>query len=179
MATYPEIPILCDISHICGNPALFPHIAQKAMDLNMTGLHIEVHPEPSKALSDANQQITVEALLELISGIEYRQPSTDNPDFISRLEELRSQIDTVDAGLLKGFFKRMELVRTIGELKKKNQVTILQVNRWQEIVEKFLSEGRAMGLNEDFLKGLLNAMHDESMRTQHDVMNRENTDPTN
>ena len=167
----PEIPIICDISHIAGNPDLFPSLAQKAIDLNMNGLHIEVHPSPANALSDANQQIKVEQLQSLLSGIEWRSPSTDNPDFLVTLQNLRQDINGIDDALIKNFFKRMEMIRKIGILKKGNQVTILQVERWKKIEEHYMTEGRALGLSESFLSELLTLIHDESMRIQYEVMN--------
>ncbi len=171
MARRPEIPVICDISHIGGDPSLFPSIAQKAMDLNMAGLHVEVHPQPEKALSDAKQQITPSQLNQLINGIEFRELSTDDPDYHEVLENLRKEIDEVDQQLIEQFFKRMEVIKRIGHLKKDNQITILQVNRWKKIVDHYMSEGKSLGLSEHFLQGILNNIHDESMRNQHDVMN--------
>ena len=172
MSLRPDIEIICDISHIGGNPALFSSIAQKAMDLNMAGLHVEVHPNPAQALSDAKQQITFEELTELLNGIEFRQMSTNDPDYHAVLEKLRQEIDEVDQHLINQFAQRMEVIRKIGMLKKENQITILQVNRWKKIMDHYLEAGRSLGLSEDFLKDLLNSIHDESMRNQHDIMNR-------
>jgi chorismate mutase len=172
MAKRPDVPIICDISHICGNPELFPTVAQKALDLNMAGLHIEVHPNPKAALSDAQQQITASDLRTLLSGLERRQVSIEDPDYQSLLDALRSQIDEVDEELIQNLFRRMEVIKKIGALKKENQITILQVNRWQKIVEHFMSEGKILGLGEDFLKGILNSIHLESMRNQNEIMNK-------
>jgi len=171
MSKREDIPIVCDISHISGNPSLFESLAQKAMDLEMAGLHIEVHSNPKNALSDAEQQITPSELDVLLSSIEKRNPFTDNIDFITKLEKLRSEIDDIDSNLLKNFHRRMLLVRNIGEIKKQNKVTILQVTRWKKIVSRYMDEGKALGLSKSFLEGLLNGLHDEGMRNQNDVMN--------
>ena len=172
MAKRPDVPIICDISHICGNPELFPTVAQKALDLNMSGLHIEVHPNPPEALSDAKQQIRPHELKVLLEGLEHRQVSIDDPGYQTILEELRGKIDEVDEALIQNLFRRMEIIKKIGYLKKENQITILQVNRWQKIVEHFMSEGKVLGLSEDFLRGVLNSIHLESMRNQNDIMNK-------
>ena len=172
MAERPDLPILCDISHIGGDRALLAGIAQKAMDLNMNGLHIEVHPDPAEALSDSRQQITTDQLLDLISGIEWREATTDNQEFHQSLRHLRSEVDSIDQDVLKAFFRRMESISRIGALKKKNKVTVLQVKRWKKIEDHYLTEGKALGLSEEFLTKLLHIIHDESMRIQHDIMNR-------
>lgn len=174
MARRPDVPLICDISHICGDPALFPSVAQLALDMNMTGLHIEVHPDPRKALSDAQQQITAAELHVLLTGLEHRQPSTDDIGYQEVLENLRSKIDIVDDSIIQKLYERMEIIKKIGLLKKENQITILQVNRWKKIVEHFMTEGKLLGLSDEFLKGILNSIHLESMRNQHDVMNKEN-----
>lgn len=171
MAKRPDIPVICDISHICGLPDLFKTVAQKALDLSMAGLHIETHLNPLNALSDAQQQITPQQLVDLLNELEVRRSSVDNPDFRMRLETLRNEIDNIDENLLRDLNKRMETVRSIGELKKDNGVTILQMSRWKNIVERYMSEGKTLGLSEHFLRDLLNAMHDEAMRKQNEVMN--------
>ena len=171
MADRPDIPVICDISHIGGDPVLFKNLAQKALDLDMAGLHIEVHPTPSAALSDAKQQITPDQLVELIGNLEFRRSQTDNPDYLRVLEQLREEIDDVDKNLISQFGERMEVIKKLGLLKKENQVTILQVKRWQSIVDRYMEEGNKLGLSESFLKALLNVIHDESMRIQHDIMN--------
>jgi len=171
MAKRPDIPIICDISHICGNPKLFAGIAQKALDLNMAGLHVEVHPNPESALSDAKQQITPNELFELIEQLKFRKDNIDDPGYQAILELLRREIDDVDAGIVKLLFNRMEIIKKIGALKKENQITILQVNRWKEVVDHYITEGKAMGLSESFIKEILNSIHDESMLNQHDILN--------
>ena len=171
MADLPDIPVICDISHIGGDPVLFKTLAQKALDLDMAGLHIEVHPKPAEALSDAKQQITPTELEGLLSSLEFRRSQTDNPDYLKILDQLREEIDDVDKNLIMQFGERMEVIKKMGVLKKKNHVTILQVKRWQSIVDRYMEEGKRLGLSESFLKALLNVIHDESMRIQHDIMN--------
>lgn len=172
MAVRPEIPIICDISHIGGNPSLFQAIAQKALDLNMAGLHIEVHPDPPAALSDAKQQITPEDLISLVKSLHFRRENLNDPDYLNVLQKLRNEVDEADDALIRAFVKRMQIIKRIGILKKENDVTILQVERWKNIVDHYLFEGQKLGLSEGFLKGILSFMHDESMRNQHDIMNQ-------
>ncbi|MEQ8323936.1 MAG: chorismate mutase [Vicingaceae bacterium] len=171
MANRSDIPIICDISHIGGSPELLPLLAQKAMDLNMSGLHVEVHPRPSEALSDAMQQITIKELATLIDGIQWREPSTSDVDFKEGLQDLRNKIDQVDQQILSDFFNRMQTIARIGSLKKQNKVTILQVKRWKKIEAHYLKEGMALGLNKEFLQNILHLIHEESMRIQHEIMN--------
>ena len=171
MSRRPDIPIICDISHICGDPMLFRQTAQKALDLNMAGLHVEVHPDPKSALSDSRQQITVEQLTELIDSLEFRRKSSDDATYLEMLRKLRREIDFADEELISALHRRVDLVRRIAVLKKENQVTILQVERWKEIIEHYLSDGKTAGLEESFLREVLNAIHDESMRVQNEIMN--------
>lgn len=114
----PELPIICDPSHISGNRELIPHVAQKALDLGMNGLMIESHINPSVALSDAQQQLTPTALKELLESLVYRQSSTQNQDCVDRLTQFRKMIDEVDDELINVLKKRMTIIEQIGEYKK-------------------------------------------------------------
>lgn len=170
----PQLPMICDPSHISGNPELIPYIAQKAMDLDMDGLMIETHRDPSVALSDAKQQVTPFQLKELIDAICIRSASNDNIEFQSKLEELRLIIRKLDNDLLELLSKRMTISAQIGEYKRDNDVTILQVAHWKKLFEESLATGNLLGLPEDFVRGLYHVIHDESIRRQTEVMNKLN-----
>jgi chorismate mutase len=165
-ASLPDMPMICDVSHISGKPQLIPHVAQKAIDLDMDGLMVETHIHPEKALSDREQQLTPAQLKTLIEQLTPKNKSSADEEFKGKLELLREEIDKIDDDLLERIATRMELAKQIGEYKKNNKVTVLQVNRWQEILNRSLKSGNALGLSEKFVRGLLNAIHDESIRQQ-------------
>lgn len=167
----PELPIINDPSHICGNRELIPYIAQKAMDMDQQGLIVESHIDPSVAWTDAKQQVTPAALAELIDHLAIRRPESDNPVFDDKLAELRQQIDKLDDAILKQIGDRMKIAEKIGEYKRDNNVTILQVSRWDEIVEKRVQLAKALSLDEDFATKYLELLHNESIRKQNVVMN--------
>jgi chorismate mutase len=164
----PRLPIVVDPSHICGRRDLLYEIAQKATDLEMDGLMLEVHENPAEALTDAAQQISPAGLNDLLSSLVLRRKS-GNPDFENRLETLRTEIDKLDGELLQILSKRLEIIDEIGDYKKDNNITILQMKRWAGILEDRLSIGIHLGLDEDFLKRLLNLIHKESIRRQTNI----------
>lgn len=168
----PQLPLICDPSHISGNPELIPYIAQKAIDLDMDGLMIETHRDPSAALSDAKQQVTPFQLKEIISDLSIRSASVDNIDFQNKLDELRQIIRKLDNDLLELLAKRMAVSSQIGEYKRDNDVTILQVAHWKKLFAESVATGGLLGLPESFIKELYQVIHDESIRRQTEVMNR-------
>jgi len=167
----PELPIVNDPSHICGNRELIPYIAQKAMDMDQQGLIVESHIDPSVAWTDAKQQVTPAALADLLDNLSVRHPESNNPVFDDKLAELRQQIDKLDDAILKQIGDRMKIAEKIGEYKRDNNVTILQVSRWDEILEKRVQLARALSLSEDFAAKYLELLHNESIRKQNEVMN--------
>jgi chorismate mutase len=169
----PDLPIICDPSHICGNTSLIPGVAQKAFDLDMSGLMIETHCRPDKALSDAGQQITPKELQRIISKLVVRKATFNDALFENKLEELRSIIDRSDEDIISAMARRMAIVREIGEYKKEKDITILQLERWQEILKNQLKTGPGIGLDKEFIKKLYLLIHDESIRLQTEVMNME------
>lgn len=169
----PELPIINDPSHICGNRELIPYISQKALDMDMQGLIVEAHIDPSKAWTDAKQQITPASLQQMLEDISLRSPESDNPAFEDKLSELRTQIDKIDDSLIQQIAERMNIVEKIGEFKRDNNVTILQMSRWDEIVEKRLQLAKALNLGDGFTKKFLDLVHEESIRRQTKVMNEE------
>jgi chorismate mutase len=172
----PTLPIINDPSHICGNRELIPYIAQKALDLDMQGLMIESHIDPSVAWTDAKQQVTPSALEELVSRLSVRDPESSNADFTDKLVELRQKIDKIDDVLIQKLGERMAIVEKIGEFKRDNKVTILQVNRWDEILKKGTTFAKALKLDLNFTEKFLELVHGESIRKQTEIMNEGKTE---
>jgi len=168
----PDLPLICDPSHISGNRDLIGYISQKALDLDMQGLMIESHIDPSVAWTDAKQQVTPAALATLIEHLTLRKPEIRNADLKDKLAELRSQIDKIDDLVIQKLAERMQIVEHIGEYKKANNVTILQVNRWDQILEKGINYGKALKLSPEFTEKLLELIHAESIRKQTAIMNK-------
>jgi chorismate mutase len=168
----PELDIICDPSHIAGNRDLISFISQKALDLDMAGLMIESHINPDAAWSDAKQQVTPAVLAKIIDSLVVRTVTSDNKTFKDTLSILRDQIDQLDDEIMSKMSQRMKISEKIGQYKKENGVTILQVNRWEEIIQTRITLGKAMGLNPDFTTELLKLIHQESIQIQTKVMNQ-------
>lgn len=167
----PELPIFNDPSHICGNRELIPYIAQKALDLDMQGLMIESHIDPSSAWTDAKQQLDPAALDELIGRLTLRQAESKDDQFVDKLAQLREKIDKIDDQIIQKMAERMKIVEKIGEYKRDSGVTILQVSRWDEIIQKRSDFAKALNLELDFVGKLLELIHQESIRKQTEIMN--------
>lgn len=165
----PGLPIFCDPSHICGRRDLLQGVSQKALDLGMAGLMIESHIDPSVALTDAEQQVTPLQLAGLIRQLVVRRIS-GTPEFETLLEQLRREIDKIDAELLDILAKRMKIVEEIGHYKKENNITVLQIRRWADIIFDRLNIGSKLGLDRDFLLQILQLVHKESIRKQEEIM---------
>lgn len=168
----PGIEMICDPSHISGNRDLIAMVSQKALDLDMAGLMIESHLNPDAAWSDAKQQVTPASLAKIIEGLVVRTVSSDNKSFKDTLGVLRDQIDLIDDEIMQKMANRMKISEKIGQYKKENNVTILQVGRWEEIIQTRVSLGKAMGLDEGFTRDLLRLVHHESIQVQTKVMNK-------
>lgn len=167
----PELPIICDPSHICGNRELIPYISQKALDLEMNGVMIESHIDPSVAWTDAKQQLTPAALSDLIDNLTVRQPEPKDKGVSDKLAELRKQIDKIDDLVIQKIAERMGIVEKIGEHKRDNDMTILQLNRWDEIINKRAEFAKALKLDAEFTTKLLELIHAESIKKQTEIMN--------
>ncbi|MFH1005034.1 MAG: chorismate mutase [Bacteroidota bacterium] len=166
----PDIPMICDPSHICGKTNLLLNVSQTAIDLDYQGLMIETHCNPAFALSDAKQQITVTELKELLKKIIIRVSFVEDKKFIGMLEGLRDKIDELDNDIVTILANRMEISRTIGQCKKQNNITILQRNRWNEIVQDRIKQGMEKHLTSDFVMKLFEIIHQESIHHQSLVM---------
>lgn len=167
-AEMPDMPMLCDPSHIAGRPELLQKVAQRAMNLGMDGLMLESHPNPSVALSDAEQQIEPQELLKLLSSLDVPTKSLGNREDHDILEGMRLQIDSVDEQLMQLLSKRMELAKSIGVVKHRNRWSLLSVGRWREIIASRTEWGSQLGLSREFLAKILTSVHEESIRVQGD-----------
>ena len=163
----PNLPIICDPSHIGGKRELIASLCQQAMDLNFDGLIIETHCNPDHAWSDAAQQITPEVLDYVLNLLVIRESNQTTEN----LYELRRQIDGIDENLLELLAKRMRISREIGAYKKEHRMPILQTPRYGEILENRTKAGVAMDLNPDLVQAVLKEIHEESVRQQMIVMN--------
>lgn len=170
---FPDLLMICDNSHICGRRDTLAEVAQKAMDLNYDGIMTEVHPRPDEAWSDAIQQITPAQFKKLVDGLVVRQASTDDEDYVEHIDHLRHEIDELDNELLNLLARRMQVVKGIGRYKKRNNIAILQTDRWNEILEKAVAQGVSKGLSPGFVAVMLKAIHQESINHQHSIMNEE------
>lgn len=168
---FPELPMICDPSHICGNRHLLKDIAQKSIDLDFSGLMLESHPDPDRAWSDAAQQLQPADFLQLIEQLIWRNNQPLQEEEARQLQQIRVEIDQTDDELIHLLSQRMKLSDKIGQLKKNSNVTILQTERWNEILHRFIQKGNELGLSEDFIKRYFEAVHLESINHQNNIMN--------
>jgi chorismate mutase len=166
---FPEIPMICDPSHITGDRTRIFEISQKSLDLDYDGLIIESHISPDDAWTDKAQQITPKQLQTGYENLVLKSKSTDILDFQLQLDELRQQINFHDDELLSLIRSRMNIAEKIGELKKNNQVTVLQNNRWNEILLKSIDKGTKLNLSEEFVRSVMELLHVESIRLQNEI----------
>jgi chorismate mutase len=169
---FPDLSIFCDPSHICGRRDLLQQVAQKALDLRMDGLMLESHRDPENAWSDAAQQVTPHRLTELINSLNVRNADSDDAGFASELHALRSRIDKVDEEIIQLISKRMRITEELAHYKREHNVTILQVERWKEIIEGRSMLAEKLGLSKEFIDKYLEQLHKESIRTQERIMNK-------
>jgi chorismate mutase len=169
----PNLPIICDPSHIGGKREYLFDISQKAFDMGLEGLMIESHRDPSCALSDKDQQLTPADLAKLLDRLVIRNVTTDNKQFENQLELLRNRIDALDRELLETLSSRMEIAKQIGQYKKDNNVTALQIGRFAELMEKRVKLGESLNLNGNLVQQLFQHIHEDSVRMQTEIMDKE------
>ena len=164
----PQLPIICDPSHIGGKRELIAPLCQQAMDLGFDGLIVESHCNPDCAWSDAKQQVTPDVLDYILNLLVIRKEkqTTEN------LAELRKQIDECDNNLIEELAKRMRIAREIGTYKKEHDMTVLQTSRYNEILDKRGSQGALCGMDSEFIKKVFEAIHEDSVRQQLEIINR-------
>lgn len=166
----PDINIICDPSHISGHKKYIKDIAQKSIDLDMTGLMLECHHNPMEALCDKEQQLTPKELKQLISELSFKKPQIEDVSFVTELENLRNKIDVIDLQMIDMLEHRFKLVDEIGRLKKDNKVVVLQIERWKKIIESRLDYSDDKHISKEFLLKLLQIIHKESIRRQTDIL---------
>ena len=168
---FPDLPLICDPSHITGKRDMIFEVSQTALDLNFNGLMIETHTDPDNAWSDAAQQVTPETLIKLMEDLKIRKATDTEVDYRNALNTLRTQIDVIDHQLIDILGKRMKIADAIGELKKDKNVAVLQSKRWNEILGKMILEGEQNNLSEEFILRVFKAIHQESINHQEKIMN--------
>ena len=167
---FPDIPLICDPSHITGKRDMIFDVSQTALDLNYDGLMIETHYDPDNAWSDAAQQVTPETLLQMFKDLRIRKEYDDEAGFQNKLGQLRAQIDILDNTIIETLGKRMKIADSIGGLKKERNVAVLQSKRWNEILGKMILQGEEYGLSEEFILKVFKAVHQESINHQEKVI---------
>ena len=166
----PDLMMINDPSHICGRRDILLDVMQRAVDLDYDGLMIESHIDPDKAWSDASQQVTPEKLNELLEAIIWRKEDINSEEYHAALEKLRQQINHLDDELMQILGQRMRIAEQIGKYKRDNNITILQTNRWNEILERAFKKGDKIGLSKEFITRYFDAVHMESINHQKKVM---------
>jgi chorismate mutase len=169
----PDLPLICDPSHMGGDRLYIEDLSQKAMDLNYDGLMIETHVNPDAALSDKKQQLRPAELDAILGRLVLRSTTSSDPEFLDTMGDLRRQIDVYDELLLDILENRMAVAETIGRYKKEHNITILQSERWKEVVNKAVIKGTKRGLTPEFIHTILEAIHQESIIRQMKVMKDE------
>ncbi|MCA1965041.1 MAG: bifunctional 3-deoxy-7-phosphoheptulonate synthase/chorismate mutase type II [Flavobacterium sp.] len=169
---FPDLPLICDPSHITGKRDMIQEVSQQALDLNYDGLIIETHIDPDNAWSDAAQQVTPATLKQMFINLRVRKVSDDESEYNQKMAKLRMQIDEFDGKLLEILGNRMKVADKIGLLKKEKNVAILQNQRWNEILGKMILEGEEKGLSNEFVMQLFKAIHQESITHQEKVINK-------
>ncbi|WP_396155207.1 chorismate mutase [Flavobacterium macrobrachii] len=168
---FPDLPLICDPSHITGKRDMIQEVSQQALDLNYDGLIIETHIDPDNAWSDAAQQVTPTVLKQIFKDLRIRKETDNADDYTNRLTKFRVDIDEYDAKLLEILGKRMKVADKIGALKKEKNVAVLQNKRWNEILGKMILDGEEKGLSEEFILKIFKAIHQESISHQEKIIN--------
>jgi len=166
---FPDLPIINDPSHICGNRTSIQEISQIALDLNFEGLMIETHTTPDEAWSDAAQQITPDRLVEIMDDLKVRTPKAEG-EALDQLEDLRAEIDVIDNHIIDTLVERMKVAEQIGEIKKSKNISVLQDTRWGEILKTMVETGEKSGLSQDFIESVFKAIHQESINKQEVII---------
>ena len=166
----PKLPLISDPSHIAGKRELVQEIAQHAIDLSYDGLMVEVHPNPPTALSDSRQQLDFKEFEHMLNSLNFHKLATGDSNFTDQLETIRNQIDSIDQQILELLGNRMRLIEKIGEYKRDKNVTIIQLRRWEKILESRIECGQKLGLSEEYIKSLLRLVHKESIKRQAEIL---------
>lgn len=162
----PGISVICDPSHISGTREIIASVSQRAINFGLDGLMIETHHEPDKAWSDAKQQVTPEMLKIIYENLNFRESIDKHPEAITELEQLRQKIDLMDAQIIEMFADRFNIIKQVGDYKREHNLAVYQPGRWQEVMESRIKSGMKKNMTEKFMKSLLFAIHEESVKMQ-------------
>ncbi|MGB0452709.1 MAG: chorismate mutase [Bacteriovoracaceae bacterium] len=169
---HPDLPIICDPSHIGGKRDLIAKVCQKAIDVNLDGLMVETHINPNTALSDAAQQITPTRLGKIFKELDRKSTFSTDKEYEEHLDELRSEIDRIDQELIDALSHRMDVAKKIGDLKSKAHVTPLQMGRMEDLMNKRIKIAASLGLSEDYIRELYQIIHSESVKVQTEIIDQ-------
>lgn len=164
---YPGLPVICDPSHITGKRELISSVSQQALDMNFDGLIIESHCNPDAAWSDKNQQVSPEVLNIIVNSLVLR----DETSSTENLALLRQQIDRINEELIELLGRRMRVTCEIGRYKKEHKMPVVQPNRYNFLMDQLVKNGEELGMSEEFIRSILAAIHEESVRQQLDIVN--------
>jgi chorismate mutase len=162
----PNLPLICDPSHIAGSRELIEPVSQAALEFGFKALMIETHINPDEALSDSQQQITPQALIELLGKLRARDTIPSDEHVRSEIARMRSAISKVDSQLIDDLAERMKWVDQIGELKKQHNIAVLQLDRWESLVEDHVARAKQLGLDGNFVKSVFELIHTEAVKRQ-------------
>ncbi|MEN6428191.1 MAG: chorismate mutase [Phycisphaerales bacterium] len=162
----PDLPLICDPSHISGSRQFIEPLSQMALDLGIQGLIIESHTDPDHALSDAKQQVTPEDLCRMLERLRVRDAGITDRDVKRQIARLRAEISQVDDKILQDLAERMKWVEEIGRLKQEHHIPVLQLTRWENLLESHLAKAQKAGLDADFVKALFELIHAQAVKRQ-------------
>ena len=162
----PGLSVICDPSHICGTREIIASVSQRAINFGLDGLMIETHHDPDNAWSDAKQQVTPEMLKIIYENLNFRETLDQHPEAISELDSFRQKVDLVDVQILELMADRFQIIKQIGEYKREQNLAVYQPSRWQNVMESRIKAGVKKGMTEKFMKSLLFAIHEESVKKQ-------------
>jgi chorismate mutase len=162
----PDLPLICDPSHIAGNRQFIEPLSQMALDLGIQGLMIESHIDPDRALSDAKQQVTPQELGRMLDRLRPRDASISDRDVKRHITRLRAEISQIDAKIIQDLAERMKWVEEIGRLKQQHNIPVLQISRWENLLEDHIAKAQKLGLDADFIKALFELIHAQAVKRQ-------------
>ncbi len=162
----PNLPLICDPSHIAGNRDLIEPVSQMALDFGIKGLMIETHINPDEALSDSKQQITPQVLIELLERLRARDTAVADKQLKRRIARLRAAITQVDSRIIQDLAERMKWVEEIGRLKQQHHISVLQLNRWESLLEDHIAKAQQTGLDGEFIKAIFELIHAQAVKRQ-------------
>ncbi|MFT6828618.1 MAG: chorismate mutase, partial [Roseivirga sp.] len=162
----PGLSVICDPSHICGTREIIGAVSQRAINFGLDGLMIETHHDPDNAWSDAKQQITPDMLKIIYDSLIFRENVDEHPEMLTEIDKYRHKIDLLDSQILELFSERFKVIEQVGEYKREHNLAVYQPSRWQEVMDSRIQDGIKKNMTEKFMKSLLFAIHEESVKKQ-------------